>query len=174
HAAFQAFFGAPVSFGAELNALYFDRSLLDLPLHGAFPLVNEQAARRVSQRVAEQTQPTEPTGTPRRPLLLEEMEALLTRKPRLLGQALDALAQELKLHPRTLQRRLQETGYSHSRLLRETRRRLALQWLQDPSLSIEAISAQLGFTSRRSFTLAFTRWQGHSPNKHRREVARFP
>ena len=40
---FEPFFGVPVTFNAQQDALVFERRILDLPLEGAFPALHEQA-----------------------------------------------------------------------------------------------------------------------------------
>jgi len=171
-AACEAFFQIPLTYGQPLNAMWFDRALLDQPLRGAFPVLHEQAAQRVVQRVAQRAEWTEQqqqhdphAGGP----LVDQIERLLAAKPRLLGLGLEALAEELHVHARTLQRRLRDTGESHSAILGRVRYRLAQQWLHDPLQSIEDISDRLGFSDRRSFTQAFTRWSGVTPSQFRRE-----
>ncbi len=164
------YFQVPIEWAAPLDALWFDRALLDQPLRGAFPVLHEQAAQRVVLRVAERVehaQTLNPFPESKHPLI-KQIEQAFDHKPRLLGLGLDALAQELQLHARTLQRRLKELGESHSAIQARVRYQLAQQWLQDESQSIEDISERLGFSDRRSFTLAFTRWSGQTPSQYRR------
>ncbi|RRS04866.1 AraC family transcriptional regulator [Aquabacterium soli] len=159
--------GGPVRFEQPVNALWFDRALLDMPLRGALPSLHETAARRVAQQVA---QKDASVGTPPEHASLHaQIDALLRHQPALLGEGLDALAQALGLHSRTLQRRLRDEDASHSAIVARVRHDLARQWLTDPALSIEDISERLGFTDRRSFTQAFNKWQGQSPSEFRRQ-----
>ena len=157
--------GLPVRFEQPLNALWFDRTLLDYPLRGALPSLHEIAAQRVAQQVARREEPTHwPQDS-----LGAQIDTLLRRQPELLGAGIDTLAEALDLHPRTLQRRLKDEGQQHSAIVARVRHDLACRWLQDPSLTIEDISARLGFTDRRSFTQAFTRWHGMPPSDYRRQ-----
>lgn len=167
----EACFGVPVEWNAPLDALWFDRSLLDRPLRGAFPMLHEQAAERVTQKVAQRQEAARslPLGAPGTSPLVAQIERAFLDKPRLLGLGLDGLADELGLHPRTLQRRLKELGESHSQIQGRVRYTLARQWLQDAAQSIEDISERLGFSDRRSFTQAFTRWSGMTPSQFRRQ-----
>jgi len=144
-----AYFQAPIEWGAPMDALWFDRALLDQPLRGAFPVLHEQAAQRVAQRVAERAEQTLVAGNP---------------------TDLEALAEELQLHARTLQRRLKDVGESHSAIQARVRYRLSQQWLKDEGMPIEDISERLGFSDRRSFTLAFARWSGLTPSQYRRSA----
>lgn len=167
----NAHFQVPITWGADIDALWFERSLLDQPLGGAFASLHEQAGQRVVQQVAQRVLPDAGEGeAPPGQHLVQQIEQAFADKPRLLGLGIEALAEELGLHPRTLQRRLKDVGDSHSAIQARVRHRLALAWLRQPELSIEDISERLGFTDRRSFTLAFTRWSGQTPSQFRRAL----
>lgn len=157
--------GGLVRFEQPVNALWFDRALLDIPLRGALPSLHETAARRVAQQVAQKDPGTHAEHTS----LQAQIDALLRHQPALLGEGLDTLAHALGLHSRTLQRRLRDEDASHSSIVARVRHDLARQWLADLSLSIEDVSERLGFTDRRSFTQAFNKWQGQSPSEFRRQ-----
>jgi AraC-like DNA-binding protein len=102
----------------------------------------------------------------------ETVTAQLTQafmsQPELLGLGIGALAKRLCTSRRTLQRRLGEEGMTFSSVEASVRARLAEQLLAEPKLSIEQVSERLGFTDRRSFTQAFTRWFGLPPSQMRR------
>jgi AraC-like DNA-binding protein len=159
---YEPFFQAPVKFGEPRYALEFERSLLDLPLDGGFPALHEQARQRVEQRLKR---------LPRRGTLVASIEQAFARKTSLLAQGVESMAAELELHPRTLQRRLRDEGESYGELCDRVRYRLAQQCLSDPGQAIEDISERLGFSDRRSFTRAFTRWSGVSPSSYRKRPA---
>ncbi len=155
---YREFFRLPVAFDQPHDSVEFDRRLLDLPLAGGFPTLHQQAEYRVEQKLARRPKPAS---------LAASIETMFTRKPGLLGQGIDQVAAELELGPRTLQRRLHEDGLSFGELQDRVRCRQAMQWLEQPSPDIETISEQLGFSDRRSFTRAFTRWAGMSPSAFR-------
>lgn len=157
-AAYGAYFRMPVLFAQPCSALQLPRLRLDHPLEGTFPSLNRQAAQRVSQRLAR---------TPRRGGLVAAIESVMEREPGLLGQGLEAVAARLELHPRTLQRRLRVEGEAFGSIQDRLRYRLALRGLQAPQLDLETLSEQLGFSDRRAFTRAFTRWSGVSPSRFR-------
>jgi len=161
--AYDAYFRIPVAFGQAHNALEFPRGRLDQPLDGAFPSLNQQAALRVSQRLAQ---------LPRRTGLVAAIEAAFERDSQLLGKGIGAVAAQLGMHARTVQRRLQGEHESYASVQDRVRYRLALRALQQPELDMETISERLGFSDRRAFTRAFTRWAGVSPSsfRQRREL----
>ncbi|SFF31981.1 transcriptional regulator, AraC family [Fontimonas thermophila] len=157
-ACYASYFRVPVFFDQPVNALELPRHHLDTPLEGGFPKLHEQAERRIAQRLAQM---------PRRTGIVAAIEAAYEENPQLLGRGIEAVARHLGLHPRTLQRRLRQEGESFGTLLDRVRYRMALRDLQRPDLSLETISERLGFSDRRSFTRAFTRWAGVSPSSFR-------
>ena len=66
-----------------------------------------------------------------------------------------------------MQRRLQDEDQRYAELQDRARFKLAARWLEDGRQDIETISERLGFSDRRSFTRAFTRWSGTSPSAFR-------
>lgn len=157
-AEYRKFFGLAVRFDQPQHALVFARELLDRPLEGAFPALHKQAEYLVGERLRRLPRKTTVTAT---------VERALVQRPELLGQGIERLAQALNLSPRTLQRRLREEGGSYAQVLAQVRLRLASAWLREPGLGLETISERLGFSDRRSFTRAFTRWSGLSPSAFR-------
>ena len=160
--AYERHFQVPVLFGQPEHLLAFERRLLDRPLEGAFPALHKQAEYRVEQRLAKL--PAKPAPGP---ALVTTIEQAFEAQPALLGQGLERMAAALGLHPRTLQRRLQDDDQRYADLQDRARFRLATRWLRDSTQDIETISERLGFSDRRSFTRAFTRWSGLSPSAFR-------
>ena len=64
---------------------------------------------------------------------------------------------------RTLRRRLRDDGTSLSALLDELRRELALRFLEEQTMTLDAIAFELGFADARAFRRAFKRWTGRAP-----------
>lgn len=159
-AQFEPFFGVPVTFNAPQDALVFERRILDLPLEGAFPALHEQAHFLAEQRLGKEA---------RRQGVAAEIEEFITRDPSLLALGVEDMADRLNLHPRTLQRRLKDEGDSYLNVQARMRHRLACQWLRQGDVSIDDISARLGFSDRRAFTAAFKRWEGTTPSAWREQ-----
>ncbi len=161
--AYETYFRLPVRFGQPRNALQIPRARLDAALEGGFAKLHAQALARVEQRLAE---------LPRHTGLIAMLEAALEAQPALLGRGIGAVAACVSLQPRTLQRRLREERETYAGVVDRVRYRLALRALQSPDADLEALSEQLGFSDRRSFTRAFTRWSGVTPSsfRQRREL----
>ncbi len=77
------------------------------------------------------------------------------------------LAANLGWSVRTLQRRLAARGLSYSDLLGQVRKALALNLLQNPSLTIAQIAYCLGYSEVSTFDHAFRRWMGQRPRDYR-------
>jgi AraC-like DNA-binding protein len=76
---------------------------------------------------------------------------------------------------RTLQRRLAAEGTSFPRLLDNTRRELAQQYLDQRDVSLADAAYLLGFSDQSGFFRASRRWFGSSPRDYRiRLITRRP
>ncbi|WP_342248081.1 AraC family transcriptional regulator [Pseudomonas sp. OTU2001] len=82
---------------------------------------------------------------------------------------LEQVALALKLHPRTLQRRLANEDIDFEECLDRIRRCQAEQMLQKTNLSIGQISSELGYRRTTSFCRAHLRWFQMTPLEHRRQ-----
>ena len=74
-----------------------------------------------------------------------------------------AVARDLAMSTRTLQRRLRAEGTTFQRTLNATRQSLALHYLAESDLSAGEISFLLGYEDTRSFYRAFHAWSGQTP-----------
>lgn len=157
-AEYRRYFQMPIAFGQAHNALELERRLLDVRLDGGYPALHQQAEVRVEQRLARR---------PRAPGLAAAIEEAYARKPALLMHGIEGMADELGVNVRTLQRRLADEGQRFAELQARMQYRLAIRYLEDPRADIETVSERLGFSDRRSFTRAFTRWSGVTPSAFR-------
>ncbi len=157
----RAFFGCSARFGAERNALYFDRSVLDRPMEQSDQAYHEIIAkylRTTRQDLAGQTSDTV------RNEIAHQME---------LGEcSLESVAQSMKVEPRSLQRRLKQEGVSFRSLMDDWRRARALALITRTRLPLSEISLALGYADQSIFSRAFQRWYGEAPLSYRQmEVA---
>ena len=84
------------------------------------------------------------------------------------------VAKTLKMHPRTLQRKLRVVDASYLDLLRETRRRVATRCLDESSIQVSDLAYNLGYAEVASFSRNFKSWTGLSPVEWRRTCQRAP
>ena len=86
------------------------------------------------------------------------------------GEAkLDIVASELGMSPRSLSRRLAESGTSFNQIVEDLRKELATRYLEESALRLAEISFLLGYTDVSSFNHAFKRWTGMTPSAFRRK-----
>jgi AraC-like DNA-binding protein len=84
------------------------------------------------------------------------------------------MAKTLHMSPRTLQRKLADAETTYLKLVDDTRRDLALRFVEDPHRSITDITFTLGFSQQSAFARAFKRWTGRSPTEYRAKSAKTP
>jgi AraC-like DNA-binding protein len=82
----------------------------------------------------------------------------------------DDVASALRLSERTFQRRLAEEATSFLKLVDDTRRELAEQYLGWLHLSLAQAAYLLGFADQRSFFRACKRWFKLSPGQYRNQL----
>jgi len=83
---------------------------------------------------------------------------------------LEDVAEEFRVAPTTLRRRLEAEGTSYQGLKDELRRDAAVHQLCGTRHSIAAIAATLGFQETSAFHRAFKRWSGVQPGEYRRRA----
>jgi AraC-like DNA-binding protein len=81
------------------------------------------------------------------------------------------VAARINVSPRTLHRRLAESGISYQAILDGVRRRLAEEYLRNTTLSIEEIAARTGFSEASNFRKAFKKWTQELPADYRRRMS---
>jgi AraC-like DNA-binding protein len=155
-------FGCPVRFDAPLDRMVFDEAALARPFvtHNADLLAVMVPGLEVALRAS--------LGAGS---LADEVRAALNR--RICGErpSVDKVAAELRVSPRTLQRRLEELDTSYQRLLDEVRHASARRLLVDTDLDAGEIAFLLGFEELNSFSRAFVGWQGVTPSQWRDRAA---
>jgi AraC-like DNA-binding protein len=155
----QRFFDTELSFDAPVLALHVPTSTLSLPL-----VRSDARAGKLLRAAAEELLPE--AGRPQ-----DELERSVRERVRAglgEGQAeLPAVARALHVSPRTLRRKLEQAGVRFRALVDEERRARALQLVDDPSLSTEALAEALGFTTAQALHRAFRRWTGTTIQAYR-------
>ena len=158
-AAHEEWFGCPVRFGSDMDAILFSPETLAQSNR----LGDEGISRYLLQHLDAE---------------LANIAAELT----LVSQAKNAIAQALSegapkmadiaqglgLSARSFHRRLSEHGMRFQTLTEETRRDLAEGLLRDERHSLAEIAFLTGFSEQSAFTRAFKRWVGMTPAAYRR------
>jgi AraC-like DNA-binding protein len=152
-------FGQGLRFDAARTEMDFDRSLLDRPVLSA-----DVELRGVIERHADALLARLPAGD----TLSERTRSALAEGLRAGRTEVRAMARQLRMSARTLQRRLRAEGTSYVALLDDVRRELALRYVDDRSLSLSEVAFLLGFADQTTFHRAFVRWTGTAPGAFRR------
>jgi AraC-like DNA-binding protein len=147
----------PVLFGQSENRFVFDPALLDARADFGNEITYSMVVRLCDQLMDELQLRTGIAGKVR--------EALLVNLAR--PTSFEAVARHLKMSTRTLRRKLSEENTSFRALLDDLRMQVAIKYLRDTNLTIEAIAAALGFSDAANFRHAFRRWTGRPPQEFR-------
>ncbi len=145
-------FGCDVICGASRNAIVFRMTDATAPLvtHNAelLDLLAPQFEEQLRQFKAEDT-------------FVELVRRAI--QDRLTGHrpSIDAIAQALHMSSRTIQRRLQDAGYSFQRVLDEARHQMARYYLSNSVLELNEAAYLLGFEDPNSFGRAFRAWEAY-------------
>ncbi len=154
---FSDWFRAPIEFGSAKNTLAFD--IRDM--HVRLPAANAELARQNDHVVLGLLRQID-----RSDILAQVRASFIALLPS--GDcSKQSVAAQLNMSERTLQNRLVARGTTYTRLLSETRRELAEQYMQQSLHSISEVAFLLGFSEISSFSRAFRAWTGESPSSYR-------
>ena len=156
------YFGCPVKFRAPQDVLVFDRALIDQP----FITYNQDMLAVLLPGLEAELAKSQSAHD-----LPTQVMAILSRSMRGQRPSVNSVAAELYLSPRTLQRRLQQHGYSYQQLLDKTRHRTACRLLAETDLEPGEIAFVLGFEELNSFSRAFIQWETLTPSRWRTQRA---
>jgi AraC-like DNA-binding protein len=156
-AATASYFGTQIR-GGEADAVTFSAEDASLPFltedESMWNFFAPELRRRLSELEASAT-----TADRVRAALHERLPA---------GESsINAIAAQLMLSPRTLQRQLQAEDTSYQAVLSDTREKLARRYLAEPSLPTSQVAYLLAYDDTNSFYRAFRRWTGLTPEAAR-------
>lgn len=147
-------FGCPIVFGAARNAIVFRASDAALPFvtHNAelLAMLAPQLDEELKKHKGQETFPERVRVTIQR--------KLAGRRPKM-----QEIARDLHISSRTLQRRLQDAGYSFQQVLEDARHQLARHYLNNSMLELNETAYLLGYEDSNSFVRAFRAWEGVPP-----------
>jgi AraC-like DNA-binding protein len=162
---YQAHFGCPAKFNAPHNTIVFAKTDLDHPFLTHNPdlwaAVAPQLEAELMRALAS-------------PAVGEHVKGMLKRLLAGGRPGIEDVARELRISPRTLQRRLSKDGATFQQLMREARRELARHYLRHSSMELNETAYLLGYEDTHSFFRAFHHWEGSPPGEWRVRHARSP
>jgi len=158
-AEYERIYGAPVTFGADWNAVRLDEASL-------------------SQRISVQPRYVFGVLSAHADGLLKTLESSKSTRGRVesllapilhKGEAnMRAVAATMGMSRQTLFRRLRDEGVTFEKVLDDLRRRMALDYLGAGKVSVNETAYLVGFSEPAAFSRAFKRWTGQSPRDVRR------
>jgi len=157
-AAHEAYFGCAVRFGAPRDRLVLHRADLERP----FASYNQELLEMLSPALERALADHQSRSTLSGQVKWLMKRHLATRRP-----DMRAIAKELALSERTLQRRLAEEGTRFQDVLTQARRELAREYLANGELEMADVAFLLGFDDQNSFFRAFRQWEGETPARWR-------
>jgi AraC-like DNA-binding protein len=155
-------FGCPVHFGAAQNMIIFRTTDAAIP----FITRNAELLAMLAPQLDEELRKHQGQETFTEHVTAAIQKKLIGRRPKI-----HDIARELRLSPRTLQRRLLETGLSFQQILEQARHQLARHYLTNSLLELNETAYLLGYEDANSFVRAFRIWEGVPP-AHWREAQR--
>lgn len=156
--AYRRIFQCDIKFDQRYTGTAFSAERLDWAIRDAIfgfaPALEAQASEQLARVEAERS-----FGDRVRDTLLANLE-------RGLDTAMSAAASRLGMSVATLRRRLAEEGTTHTQVLDDARKHLALSMIENRRLGVADVSHLLGFSDPAAYHRAFRRWTGTTPGAY--------
>lgn len=157
----EAYFGCPVYFGADRDAMLLSHQSLFEPNILGDEGITQFLVSHLDQELEQ----------------IDDMPALQTQTKSEIARALSEglpkmadIARRLGLSARSFHRRLAEQGLSFQTLTEETRREIATAMLQEERYALSEIAFLTGYSEQSAFNRAFKRWMGVTPAIYRKSL----
>ncbi|MEM8870598.1 MAG: AraC family transcriptional regulator [Pseudomonadota bacterium] len=157
----EAYFGCPVHFGADKDAMLLShQSLLEPNVLG-----DEGITQFLVSHLDQELARIDDT-----PALPKQTKSEIARA---LSEGLPTMAdiaRRLGLSARSLHRRLADHGLNFQTLTEETRREIAIGMLQEERYALSEVAFLTGYSEQSAFNRAFKRWMGVTPATYRKSL----
>lgn len=160
--AYQTYFGVPVQFARSANVVRLHRAALESKIdHGCTELFSfvEEHFRQIQERLRRNRWPKS---------LHALKQSIITNAEKNIYSATSAAA-GANLTLRTAQRLAESEGFLLQQLIDGVRLESAKLLLDDPSLRMDAIAFNVGYSDDRAFRRAFKRMTGLTPTEYRKQ-----
>ncbi|TNF91548.1 MAG: AraC family transcriptional regulator [Gammaproteobacteria bacterium] len=154
---FTAYYRCPIKFGEKSACMTFSKEVLDKPL----PASNHELALTLDRTLNNYVSKF-------------QQEDIVARTKSIICEMLpsgdisnESVADALHMSPRSLQRKLADVDTTFRNLVEQIREGLAKSYLTDKTYGMIEITYMLGFSSQSSFSRAFKRWTGMTPQDYR-------
>ncbi|CUJ98615.1 Virulence-regulating protein VirS [Ruegeria denitrificans] len=143
----------------RVPGILFDKAVMDIPVKDTDPALLLHLETHVQNLMKELS----PTIGETSSLVQGEITSRLSFS----APTQDEIANTLGMSVSTLGRKLAKEDTTYKQLLKDTRHRLAEQYLDDPKLSLSEIAFALGYSDQAAFTNAYKTCTGQSPGSVR-------
>lgn len=157
HKYLSDFFACPIEFGATNNTLQFSREVSDTKVMVGNPIIT-QMHEKVLDELLSRIDKND---------LIYSVKSIIYKELPMGAPSQTAIAKELGMSLRNLQRKLAEKGTNYKDLLDSTRKKLALDYIRQQHISFSETGYLVGFASVSNFNRAFKRWTNKTPTEYR-------
>ena len=154
----EDFFGCPVHFGTDRDALMVSRDSLEIPNR----LGDDSVSRFFDSHLDKELQALD-----QEPQLATRVRAQVSQRLSQGVPTISEVARSIGMSGRTLQRRLGDEGVTFQDTVDAARRELAERLLRVTDYSLAEVAFLTGFSEQSAFTRAFKRWAGQTPRSFR-------
>jgi len=159
HWQYQQLLGCKVEFEQDRNYLAIPKQWQYISLNNRGSQANNLYQTQVNRLLRDQNSNSS---------IVNRVQRLLLEKPIDCGYHLEKTAPLLSLSPRTLRRRLTESGTCFRQLCLDVRMNLARDYLLNTQLTAQEVAFQIGYAQSNNFYRAFKRYYGEPPEIYRR------
>ena len=157
---YEDVFGVRTLFNADLFAVVLRKDQLKLPVRSRDRDLRAMLQRQVAAYWAQQ-----------QPSVADQVRRSLAARVTSGSATAIAVAADVAISVRTMNRRLEDEGTTFRDLVGEARFNASRHLIRATALPLTDISLALGYTSQGAFTRAFSRWAGCSPAAWRAAVS---
>lgn len=165
HQAYREFFACSVAFSQPHSALLLSKQALEQRIVHADQTLQKLLMQQAQALLAELPHSTQ---------LDERLQQSILMGLQKNNYQIESIAQQLSMSVRQLQRHLQAQNTSYQQRVQQIRHMLALQYLQDPHLSLQEIALLLSYSEQSAFQRAFKQWTGATPQMWRKQTQTKP
>ena len=158
----QNLFDCDIAFERRQNRIHFSRLVLDYPVLTADQGLLESLIFYLDSRLRIRSEENDLLSKVRHLISISFSEGL---------PKLNQVASPLGMSGRTLQRQLRDKEVSFGDLVDEIRCEIAQDYISHSDFSLTDLSMMLGYGELSSFSRAFKRWTGRSPDLVRRSLS---
>ena len=149
---YEKYFGAPVEYNCNRNALYVSPDTMNTCL-----LHRSEQMHRIAAAYMNVQFPTVDG------LYASRVEAAIRKTLGTDSCNRESVARAMAMHPRTLQRRLQQEGTSFDELRDHIRRETVEHYLCHTNMPISQVAGMVGYSEQAILSRSCRRWFGQSP-----------